>query len=91
MSNRLTMTLLMLTMLLVSCTSSATETPSATATQTKAVVATPETRQARCIAESRDVTPNPTTQALLPPIDATDWSKGPEDAHIQIVEYADFQ
>ena len=46
---------------------------------------------ARCVAESRQSTPDPTMQAILPPIDSQDWVKGPEDASVTFIEYGDFQ
>jgi hypothetical protein len=48
-------------------------------------------RVARCVAESRQSEPDPTMQALLPPIDQDDWAIGAEDAHVAFIEYGDFQ
>lgn len=46
---------------------------------------------ANCTVVSRQPTPGPTEQSLVPPVDANDWSQGPEDAKVTIIEYGDFQ
>jgi hypothetical protein len=47
--------------------------------------------EANCTAVSREPTPGPTEQSLIPPVSATDWAHGPEDAKVTIIEYGDFQ
>ena len=34
---------------------------------------------------------DPTTQALFPQISEDEWKLGPEDAHLTIIDYSDFQ
>jgi hypothetical protein len=36
-------------------------------------------------------TPGPTEQSLFPPVTDKDWSTGPKDARITLIEYSDFQ
>jgi hypothetical protein len=40
---------------------------------------------------SRQPTPGPTEQSLVPLVSDTDWTHGPEDAKVTIIEYGDFQ
>ena len=47
--------------------------------------------QPGCTVVTRQPTPGPTEQALLPPAGEKDWIKGPEAAYITLVEYSDFQ
>jgi hypothetical protein len=47
--------------------------------------------ESNCTVVSRPPTPGPTEQSLVPPVDETDWSHGPEDAKVTIIEYGDFQ
>jgi hypothetical protein len=47
--------------------------------------------EANCTVVSRQPTPGPTEQSLVPPVDAADWAHGPEDAKVTIIEYGDFQ
>ena len=47
--------------------------------------------QPGCTVVSRQPTPDPTEQALLPPVGEGDWIKGSENAHITLLEYSDFQ
>ena len=94
MSKRLIIVFVAFILLLASCAQAEKDERTATSTQliVEQVTQPGETaRPARCIAESRVPTPDPTVQALLPPIDVGDWVKGPEDAHVSIVEYSDFQ
>lgn len=79
----------------------ATEAPEQAATATEAEpAATTEAegsgepvsaRPASCTAVSGLPTPSPTERSAFPPIDEGDWEKGPEDAHVTIIEYGDFQ
>ncbi len=47
--------------------------------------------EANCTVVSREPTPGPTEQSLIPPVSETDWVHGPEDAKVTIIEYGDFQ
>ncbi len=47
--------------------------------------------EANCTVVSREPTPGPTEQSLIPPVSETDWVHGPEDAIVTIIEYGDFQ
>jgi len=47
--------------------------------------------EANCTVVSRPPTPGPTEQSLVSPVSETDWSHGPEDAKVTIIEYGDFQ
>ena len=50
-----------------------------------------EQAQANCTVVSRQPTPGPTEQSLIPPVSDTDWVQGPEDAAVTFIEYGDFQ
>jgi hypothetical protein len=94
MSKRFAVLLIAMALLLSSCAQSEQSEPAATLTQAtlEPDEDAPETRAlARCVAESRQSTPDPTMQAILPPIDSSDWVKGPEDAYVTFIEYGDFQ
>ena len=58
---------------------------------------TPSTEQAdnlgevNCTVVSRQPTPGPTEQSLVPAVSDADWTHGPEDASLTIIEYGDFQ
>ena len=47
--------------------------------------------QPGCTVVSRQPTPDPTEQALIPPVGEGDWIKGAENAQITLLEYSDFQ
>ena len=47
--------------------------------------------EVNCTVVSREPTPGPTEQSLIPPVSETDWVHGPEDANVTIIEYGDFQ
>jgi len=47
--------------------------------------------QPGCTVVSRQPTPDPTEQALIPPVGEGDWIKGSENAQITLLEYSDFQ
>ena len=47
--------------------------------------------EVNCTVVSREPTPGPTEQSIIPPVSETDWVHGPEDAKVTIIEYADFQ
>jgi hypothetical protein len=44
-----------------------------------------------CTVVSRQPTPGPTEQSIVPPLSDSDWAHGPEDAKVTIIEYGDFQ
>jgi hypothetical protein len=46
---------------------------------------------ANCTVVSRQPTPGPTEQSLVPAVSDSDWTHGPEDAKVTIIEYGDFQ
>jgi hypothetical protein len=47
--------------------------------------------EANCTVVSRQPTPGPTEQSLVPPVSDEDWTHGPDDADVTIIEYGDFQ
>jgi hypothetical protein len=44
-----------------------------------------------CTAKSLFPTPDPTTEALFPPVGEQDWVRGPDTASVTLIEYSDFQ
>lgn len=50
-----------------------------------------EQADANCTVVSRQPTPGPTEQSLVPPVSADDWTHGPDDAAVTFIEYGDFQ
>ncbi len=74
------------------CTSRALSTPSSLGPLQKTVHAQfTGAPRAACRLRSFQPTPNPTETSLFPPPQDTDWAKGPSDAYVTIIEYADFQ
>ncbi len=49
------------------------------------------TRQPGCTVRSQKPTPDATHEALLPAPTDQDWTIGPDDAYVTIIEYSDFQ
>jgi predicted small secreted protein len=50
-----------------------------------------EQAEANCTVVSRQPTPGPTEQSLVPPVSDQDWTHGPDDAAVTFIEYGDFQ
>jgi hypothetical protein len=48
------------------------------------------TRPPGCTVKTRQPTPGPTEQSILPPPGEKDWSRGPTGAYITLIEYGDF-
>jgi len=44
-----------------------------------------------CTVVSKQTTPDPTEESLIPPTSEYDWMKGPINAYVAIIEYGDFQ
>ena len=63
------------------------ETPTATKEIERAVAGAPP----GCTVISPPNTPGPTEQSVFPPASEKDWSTGPKDAAITLIEYSDFQ
>ncbi len=106
MKNRLTLLLIVLAMLLAACQSQntpvsppATEASSPALTQEAASPAESEQPAATalvgpvappgCTVVSQETTPDEESPFL--PITEQDWTQGPEDAYVTILEYGDFQ
>lgn len=72
-------------------------TPSAVPTQTLEASPTASEEEqltqaeANCTVVSRQPTPSPTEQSLIPPVSETDWVSGAKNAKVTIIEYSDFQ
>ena len=50
-----------------------------------------ELAEANCTVVSRQPTPGPTEQSLVPPVNDEDWTHGPAYARVTFIEYGDFQ
>lgn len=72
-------------------------TPSLTVPPLPEVSPTPQDEQVQvegetyCTVVSRQPTPGPTEQSIVPPVNDSDWAQGPDDAMVTIIEYGDFQ
>ena len=44
-----------------------------------------------CTVVTQKPTPGPTPETVYPPVTDTDWTKGPANAKVTIIEYSDFQ
>jgi hypothetical protein len=44
-----------------------------------------------CTVVSRIPTPGPTERSIFPAVSDEDWTQGPSDAYVTILEYGDFQ
>ena len=73
------------------------QTPATDSPALPEVSPTPSTGEAEvqgestCTVVSRQPTPGPTEESIVPPVSASDWVHGPEDAKVTIIEYGDFQ
>ena len=65
----------------------AAKTPTVTEAVQQAVAGAPP----GCTVISPPATPGPTEQSIFPPVSEKDWSTGPKDAAITLIEYSDFQ
>jgi len=63
--------------------------PTDTPSSQEAVVDQP--LPAGCNVVSPQPTPGPTQQSIFPPVSESDWTRGPQDAYVTIMEYSDFQ
>jgi hypothetical protein len=92
-----------LVLLLAAC-GQATDTPTAAASPTAMDLATPtsvaEATEAVPEPTAAFPTPNPNPECVaapipedpnIPPVTADDWSQGPDDAQVTLIEYGDFQ
>ncbi|MGW8224331.1 MAG: hypothetical protein ACWGOY_01270 [Anaerolineales bacterium] len=61
------------------------------ASPTLATVQAEESSDANCTVVSHQPTPGPTEQSLVPPVGNGDWTYGPDDAAVTLIEYGDFQ
>lgn len=79
---------------LVTATSTVTPIPSITPTATNTLeptVAFTASDPATCKVVAAVPTPDPTAQAILPPVTSDEFIDGPDTASITIIEYGDFQ
>lgn len=92
--------LLLVMLVLAGCLPKAQLTPTNTPTssirptQTVALIVpqvSPIPLDTGCTAVTREPTPGPTAESVVPPVSDTDWIKGAADAKVTIIEYSDFQ
>lgn len=60
------------------------------AVQNTAVAPQASAPQSQCTVIALRPTPGPTEDAIIPPVGERDWTKGPADAYVTILEYSDF-
>lgn len=81
--------------LILALAACAQKTPQVTQTKQESPAITPAGKikldQSGCTVVSREPTPNPTQQSLIPPVGEKDWVRGPDQAIVTFVEYSDFQ
>lgn len=66
-------------------------TPAPTRPPTQAPARPTATREPGCSVVSKQPTPTPLADPLVPPVSPSDWSKGPSGAPVIILDYSDFQ
>jgi hypothetical protein len=100
MSKSFVIGLLLMALILAACapegTSVQATAPAATALPATPSIATPvsqstATKQPGCTVTTRKPGLDPTQESPIPPVDESDWSIGPQDAYVTIIEYGDFQ
>jgi hypothetical protein len=62
-----------------------------TPNSTPTVLAATSTLAPGCTVRTSQSRPDPTVESLLSPIGEKDWTQGPQDASVTILEYSDFQ
>jgi cyclophilin family peptidyl-prolyl cis-trans isomerase/protein-disulfide isomerase len=77
----------LLSLLLVACGNSPTQTSQVNATTPNLIIPT----QAACITIASEPTPGPETPSIFPPVAETDHTRGSENAIITIMDYSDYQ
>jgi len=93
MKNKIFVFVLLLTLLLTACAqSSPSETASPDSPTPLNTATKPEaTKEASCIVQGAQPTPNPTLEAILPPVGEGDHVRGVQDATATLIVYNDFQ
>lgn len=69
----------------------ATLTPTRAASIAQVTLQATPTHAPGCTVKTTQPKANPTVQSLLPAVTKEDWTKGPADAFVTIIEYCDFQ
>src|SRR4030095_5231705 len=77
----------LLSLLLVACGNSPTQTSQVNATTPNLLIPT----QAACITIASEPPPGPETPSIFPPVAETDHTRGSENAIITIMDYSDYQ
>jgi cyclophilin family peptidyl-prolyl cis-trans isomerase/protein-disulfide isomerase len=65
--------------------------PSLTPTRASPIAQVTSTHAPGCTVKTTQPKANPTVQSLLPAVTKEDWTKGPVEAFVTIIEYCDFQ
>ncbi len=99
MSRRISLLFLVLALILAACQSASPTAGPPTDTAAPTETSPPPTQAeaassgdgAACTVVSLLPTPGPTEQSLFPPVSEADWVKGPDSAHVTLIEYGDFQ
>ncbi len=90
----LRITPILLALLTAACAGAVPQTPTETPpapTLPPATTAPTATHQPGCSVVSASYGPEALTNSPIPSINADDWTRGPEDAPVQLIEYGDFQ